>query len=145
MASYIQRRRRWWTTVKTLDSTVEMSTSLLGDYLLQHSGLSKIERLLIMTTTKNDTTFDVVAEALLLQHSLRHLDDQHRQDGNRWSSSKRYTAHHADEGPHYDDNHPAALEETYVPPEWGCGPQDHAVPDPDPDSDDYFDLSLIHI
>ena len=111
MASYIQRRKRWWQTVKTLDPKVEMSQSLLGDYLLEHSGLSKLERLLILTTTRNSTEFDAVSEALLHQHSLRHLDD-HNRHGPRWG--KGYTANLAEA-----TNDPAELDDSYMPPEWG--------------------------
>ena len=48
------------------------------------------------------------------------MDDQHRHDGARWS--KKYTANFANDWTGYedDDNHPAAIDDARVPPEWGC-------------------------
>ena len=35
VAGYISRRRRWWTTLKSLDPSVELSESIRGDLLLE--------------------------------------------------------------------------------------------------------------
>ena len=40
MVSYISRRRRWWTQLKKMDPTVELSSTVRGDLLLECSGLS---------------------------------------------------------------------------------------------------------
>jgi hypothetical protein len=96
--------------------------------------------LLILTTTKNDTDFDVVAESLLLQHSLRHLDDAQRHDQRQSRWTKRYTAYFADANSH--DNNPAVLEDNYIPPEWGCSSVDtEALPAQD-DVDITYDDEL---
>lgn len=98
-----------------------MSSSRLGGYLLQHSGLTKIERLLIPTTTKKDA--DLVADSLLRQHSFRHLGDQHHQEQpqqSRWT--KKYTAHYDGD---FAENHPATLDDNHIPSERGYEQDDY--------------------
>ena len=73
MLSYISRRRRWWTLLKEMDSTLQLSDQLRGDLLLDSSGLSHSEKLMIMTSTNNSTLFDTLADALVEQHGKRHL------------------------------------------------------------------------
>ena len=43
MTNYVKRRKRWWSLLKNLDSTVELSTKILGDLCLEASGLSDIQ------------------------------------------------------------------------------------------------------
>ena len=71
MISYVERRRRWWDMLKKLDPKIDLSDTLLGELLLEHSGLSHNERMMVMTSTFNDLDFDKVAEALIKQHALR--------------------------------------------------------------------------
>ena len=49
MVSYIARRRRWWLQLKTLDTNMNVSESILADYLLTCSGLDRNQQLMIKT------------------------------------------------------------------------------------------------
>ena len=71
MISYVQRRRRWWSMLKELEPKIEMSNTMLGEMLLDQSGLTANERLMIMTSTFNSLAFEDVADALVKQHAIR--------------------------------------------------------------------------
>ena len=68
MLSFISRRRRWWQLVKEMDSSIQLSEEIRGDLLLESSNLSKTEKLMIMTSTNNDCSFEKIAAALMEQH-----------------------------------------------------------------------------
>ena len=53
MTNYVKRRKRWWSLLKNLDSTVELSTKILGDLCLEASGLSNDQQLMVLTSTGN--------------------------------------------------------------------------------------------
>ena len=72
MISYVSRRRRWWRLLKKLDDTIELSEAIRGDLMLDFSGLSRAERLMILTSTGNSTEFSKVAQALVDQHAKIH-------------------------------------------------------------------------
>ncbi len=73
MVSYESRRRRWWNMVTKLDNKMVLSDEMLGSLLLDHSGLSPQEGLMVLTSTGNVTAFDKVKEVLILQHSRIHM------------------------------------------------------------------------
>ena len=58
--------------MKKLDPKLEIPTTLRGDLLLDHANLTQSEKLMIMTSTRNNLEFDTVAEALVRQHALPH-------------------------------------------------------------------------
>ena len=58
-----------------MDNTLSLSSSILGDLMLESSGLSHVEQLMVLTSTDNNRDFDVVAKALLEQHSKVHLNE----------------------------------------------------------------------
>ena len=105
MSSYINRRKRWWKTLKELDGTIEMSTTMLGDLMLDHSGLTKIERLLVLTSTNNSTAEADVEWALVEQHGAIHHDEMRREGRNdqnsrrppqaKWTPGPKHHAHAA--------------------------------------------------
>ena len=69
MVSYIGRGRRWWTKLKSPDSTMSVSESILADYLLLCAGLSPAERLMIKTAIgSSPKTFTTVASFLRKHH-----------------------------------------------------------------------------
>ena len=68
MTSFIDRRRRWWSLVQTLDKTIEMSNAMLGSMLLDHAMLSPTQRLMVLTANRNQTGFDTIARILLEHH-----------------------------------------------------------------------------
>ena len=88
MISYVQRRRRWWELLRRLDPKLSMSNTMLGEMLLDHSGLSHNERLMIMTSTFNNLEFDNVAEALIKQHALNNVAKDEGSSGQRKGKGK---------------------------------------------------------
>ena len=76
MVSYVARRRRWWALLKSLDQTLELSTSIRGDLMLEAAKLSRIEQLLVLTSTNNNHEFDIIATALVDQHAKVHMGEK---------------------------------------------------------------------
>ena len=76
VANYISRRRRWWNQLKVLDPTIEISEEVRGELMLDASNLSKIEKLLVLTSSGNDNKFESIAKALMDHHALIHLDEK---------------------------------------------------------------------
>ena len=72
MQSYISRRKRWWTRIRELDSSFNVYETLLADYLLDDAGLTKDQRLMILTVTGNVRTQSAIEDALRKQHSRTH-------------------------------------------------------------------------
>ena len=70
MMSYISRRRRWYRMMLELDPTLTLTQDILGDQLLENSGLSKTEKLMILTSTWNSTDFEKVATANIHREDL---------------------------------------------------------------------------
>ena len=60
MQSYIARRKRWERRLTDLDADTKVSSSILTDYLLEFSGISKPEKLMIRTVCGNRRKFDEV-------------------------------------------------------------------------------------
>ena len=84
ITSYIQRRKRWWQLLTQMDKSLNMSERMLGELLLEHAGLTSTERLMVMTSTNNDLSFDKVAEAMVKQNALtkESTRDYHSGKGN---------------------------------------------------------------
>ena len=76
IANYISRRTRWWSTLKLLDPTVELSEEIRGDLLLDGSNPGKIEKLLILTSASNSRKFNDIAKAMMEHHALAHIDEK---------------------------------------------------------------------
>ena len=79
MVNFVSRRRRWWMKLKTMDSTIELSTHTLGELMLDAARLGKVERLMVLTSTGNSTEFERIATAMMDQHERIHVDEK-RQD-----------------------------------------------------------------
>ena len=79
MVSYVSRRRRWWELLQKLDSTIKLWDSILGDLLLEASGLTADQQPMVLTSTQNKREFEVIAAALLEQHAKTHLSDRKTQ------------------------------------------------------------------
>ena len=62
--------------MKTLDPTIEISEEVRGELMLDASNLSKIEKLLVLTSAGNDNKFEVLAKAMMDHHALIHLDEK---------------------------------------------------------------------
>ena len=81
MQSYILRRKRWWTLLKQLDSSVRLSTEHLGDMLLDAAGIQDWQRQMILTSTGNSTEFAAVEKALMEQMGASHKKEPKQTTG----------------------------------------------------------------
>ena len=107
MISYVERRRRWWDMLTKLDPKIELSDTLLGELLLEHSGLSHNERMMVMTSTFNNLEFDRVAEALIKQHALResiHGNVKGKGKNSNKGKGRAYLANHDDWNGSWDED-----------------------------------------
>ena len=75
MLSYVSRRRRWWKLLKSLDSSIELSEPMRVELLLELSGLSRQESLVIKACTSNLKSFEAVAATLVEHYSGVHLKE----------------------------------------------------------------------
>ena len=81
MVSYCSRRRRWWRTLCELDPTISLSESMRAELMLELSGLSRQEQLVVKacaTPTKSglattQLTFEAIADVLIEQYASVHL------------------------------------------------------------------------
>ena len=73
MLSYVSRRRRWWKLLKTLDGSIELSEPMKVELLLELSGLSRQEIIVIKACDSDAKSFESVAATLVEQYSGVHL------------------------------------------------------------------------
>ena len=78
MSSYVSRRRRWWKKLKHMDSSVGLGDTVLGDLMLEASGLKEDQQRMILTSTANNREFEKLAAALVEQYPSVHLDEKSR-------------------------------------------------------------------
>ena len=74
MLSYIARRKRWWATLCELDPHIRLSEAMRANLLVELSGLSRQEQLMIKTAARSQTT-DVYARVLVQHHSVVHMKE----------------------------------------------------------------------
>eukprot|EP00434_Breviolum_minutum_P004941 symbB.v1.2.004358.t1/scaffold240.1/size264318/14 len=98
MTSYIQRRKRWWQLLTQMDKTLAMSDVMLGELLLEHAGLTSTERLMVMTSTNNDLSFDKVAEAMVKQDALTKESTRDYRSGKGKGGKKGHWRNNASRG-----------------------------------------------
>ena len=96
MLSYVSRRRRWWKLLKTLDGSIELSEPMRVELLLELSGLSRQEIIVIKACAPDARAFESVAATLVEQYSGVHLREGRslgqpnlRDSGNLQSKSSR--------------------------------------------------------
>ena len=138
MSSYCLRRETWWHQLQDMDHTLQVSTSIRGEQLLQHSGLGHLEMKMIRTVCNNDLSdLTKLCAALRDQCGTIHEKERgskgferrrgwnnHRGSG-KGSYSTGYMADVSEEAPspqsggvseeHYDDG---STEWSYVDEEW---------------------------
>ena len=73
MLLYVSRRRRWWKLLKTLDSSIESSEPMRVELLLELSGLSRQEIIVLKACAPDAKSFESVAATLVEQYSGVHL------------------------------------------------------------------------
>ena len=74
MLSFIQRRRRWWIQLREMDDKMALSDQMRGELLLECSGLSRTEQLMIKTASQQQS-FEGFAEVMMLHHGRVHMKD----------------------------------------------------------------------
>ena len=75
MLSYVSGRRRWWKLLKTLDGSIELSEPMRVELLLELSGLSRQEIIVIKACAPDAKSFKSVAATLVEQYSGVHLHE----------------------------------------------------------------------
>ena len=70
MLSYVSRRRRWWKLLRTLDTTIELSEPMRVELLLELSGLTRQEALVIKACAEDSKNFDAVSRMLTIGRPL---------------------------------------------------------------------------
>ena len=68
MKQYVSRRRRCWTLLTPMDPVIHLSEGHRSDMLLDLSGLTREERVMVQASISNERDFDRVADALIIQH-----------------------------------------------------------------------------
>ena len=166
MLSYVSRRRRWWKLLKTLDGSIELSEPMRVELLLELSGLSRQEIIVIKACAPDAKSFESVAATLVEQYSGVHLREGRslgqpnlRNSGNLQSKSSRpsgyrpkgkgktYRAYTADawyeEDPTYEEDQ--EQEEDFHEASYQVFDEDTAPgypEDPEGDGEDYEDYEL---
>ena len=166
MLSYVSRRRRWWKLLKTLDGSIELSEPMRVELLLELSGLSRQEIIVIKACAPDAKSFESVAATLVEQYSGVHLREGRsleqpnlRNSGNLQSKSSRpsgyrpkgkgktYRAYTADawyeEDPTYEEDQ--EQEEDFHEASYQVFDEDTApgyLEDPEGDGEDYEDYEL---
>ena len=77
MLSYTQRRRRWWSILRELDPSLMISDGLRMELLLELSGLSRQEALVVRACAKTKD-FEGICEVLVEQYGGVHLREGSR-------------------------------------------------------------------
>eukprot|EP00439_Symbiodinium_sp_Y106_P009573 s2309_g1.t1 len=94
MLSYVSRRRRWWKLLKSLDSSIELSEPMRVELLLELSGLSRQESLVIKACTSNPKSFEAIAATLVEHYSGVHLKEGRSLGGGTFQD-RRHNSHGA--------------------------------------------------
>ena len=147
MSSYIARRRRWITRLKSLDTNTTVSENILADDLLDCAAQAE-QILTVRTASNNESVFDDIAKCLRRQHAEIHLKESRgaqpqdrqpykafRQDRPAWKATnirhppKRHTANIA--AGEYDDD----------PPRWTQ--PDAEAEEPEDEEDNVFAYNVV--
>ena len=73
MRSYCDRRRRWWRTLQELDSSTSLSEPMRCELLIELSGLTHQEALVIKACAGSPLSFEKVANTLIEHYGSVHL------------------------------------------------------------------------
>ena len=76
VVSYVGRRRRWWLLMQQLDPRISLSDSLRAELLLELSGLTRDQQLMIKACAGGIDTFEGYAKIMIEHHGLIHLRSQ---------------------------------------------------------------------
>ena len=79
---YVSQRRRCWILLDQMDPAIHLSEGQRSDMLLDLSGLTREERIIVQASISNARDFYRVAEALIVRHPRIHpLEKQRRTKG----------------------------------------------------------------
>ena len=78
MKQYVSRRRLCWTLLVQMDPIIHLSEEHRSDMLLDLSGLTHVERVMVQASINNERNVDSVADALIIQHPRIHLRESQR-------------------------------------------------------------------
>ena len=76
MELYTARRIRSWKKLKSMDSSYTLSDTILGELMLDAAKLTKMEKLLVMTSTQNSMDVELIVKALHEQHPTIHREEK---------------------------------------------------------------------
>ena len=86
IASYVLRRRTWYTMMTDLDTKLKLPEQILAEQTLQNAGLSQDHQLLIRTAIGGEMTMSKLCEEMVAQHARIH-EREHRGKGYGKSSA----------------------------------------------------------
>ena len=75
MLLYIARRKRWWSTLRELDPDMRLSEAMSANRLVELSGLSRQEQLMIKTAARAYTVKEYT-KVLVQHHSMAHMKER---------------------------------------------------------------------
>ena len=78
MKQCVSRRRRCWTFLVQMDPVIHLSEGHRCDILLDLSGLTREERVMVQASISDERDFERVADALIIQHPRIHLRESQR-------------------------------------------------------------------
>ena len=78
MEQFGSRRRRCWTLLVQIDPVIHLSKGHRSDMLLDLSGLTREERVIVQASIGDKRDFDRVAGALIVRHPRIHLRESQR-------------------------------------------------------------------
>ena len=78
MKQYVSRRRRCWILLTQMDPVIHLNEGHRSDMLLDLSGLTCEERVMVQASINNERDFDRVADALIIQHPRIHLRESQK-------------------------------------------------------------------
>ena len=87
MASYVSRRRAWWSALQGLDSELKIPEVILAEQILVNSNITDDQKLMVRTMLQGTLTVENVAAELLSQHGTIHDKEKYRRgkgDGKPW-------------------------------------------------------------
>ena len=73
MLSYVSRRRRWWKLLRALDTSIELSEPTRVELMLELSGSSRQEALVVKACAEDSESFDSVATIPVDRYAGLHL------------------------------------------------------------------------
>ena len=78
MKQYVSRPRRCWILLVPTETVIHLSEGHRSNMVLDLSGLTREERVMVQASIVNERDFDRVAEVLIIQNPRIHLQESQR-------------------------------------------------------------------